>query len=99
MAGRTPAAEAEARCNFGGVTREEAETECARLAREHPDRETHRFVPRQGSDGVWSVAKVGLAPLPDGPVGAETRADEKPPTPDDPRDSYSRNVGPWGGTV
>ena len=82
------------------MTREEAEAECARLTREHPNRETHRFVPRQGVDDVWSVAKVGLAPLPDEPIGQETRADERPPTPDDPRDIYSRNVGgPWVGGV
>ena len=74
--------------------------ECARLAKEHPDRETHRFVPRQGVDDVWAVAKIGLAPLPDKPLGQETRADERPPTPDDPRDSHSRNAGgPWVGGI
>jgi hypothetical protein len=78
------------------VTREEAVAECVRLAKEHPGRETHPFVPRQGLDDVWSVAKIGIPPVPIEPLGSETRADEKPPTPDDPRDSYSRNVGgPW----
>ena len=82
------------------MTREEAQAECARLAKEHPDRETHRFVPRQGPDDVWSVAKIGLAPLPDEPLGQEVRADEKPPTADDPRDSHSRNTGgPWVGGI
>ena len=77
------------------MTQEEAQAECARLAEEHPDRETHRFLPREGEDGAWSVVKIGLPPVLVEPLGQETRADEKPSTPDDPRDSLSRNVGPW----
>jgi hypothetical protein len=76
------------------MTREQAEARCARLAAEDPDRETHRFIPRDNGDGTWSVAKVGLPPTAD-PVGTETRADEKPPTADDPRTAQSRNA-PWG---
>ena len=67
------------------MTREEAETACKRLASEHPDRETHRWVPREADDGSWDVAKIHLAPSDDENLTAETRADEKPPTPDDPR--------------
>ena len=82
------------------MTHEEAQAECARLAEEHPDRETHRFLPREGDDGAWNVVKIGLPPVPDEPLGQETRADEKPPTGDDPRDTYSRNVGgPWVGGI
>ena len=95
MAGRSSPEATQAGSNFNGVTREEVLAECARLAEEDPDRETHRFVPREGADGIWTVAKVGLPPVPIEPLGQESRADEKPPTPDDPRDSLTRNLGPW----
>jgi hypothetical protein len=76
------------------VRREEAEAECRRLAAEHSERTTHRWFARAESNGSWVVVKV---PVPPGtrvdPLGEEIRADEKPPTPDDPRTSYARNVG------
>ena len=75
------------------MTREAAEARCAELARTDPDRETHRFVPREDVNGRWSVAKVGLPPA-GGPLTPETRADEKPLTADDPRTPQSRNA-PW----
>lgn len=75
------------------MIRAEAEAQCARLAAEHPDRETHRWLPREGPDGEWSVVKVGLAPV-DPARTAETRADEKPATGDDPRSTAMRNLGP-----
>ncbi|MCB0876235.1 MAG: hypothetical protein KDB46_08575 [Solirubrobacterales bacterium] len=77
-------------------TREEAEEACGRLARTHPDRKTHSFLPRRRGDG-WAVAKVALAP-PAHQLGTETRADERPPTPDDPRSAHYRNAGPYAGT-
>ena len=67
------------------MTHDEAEQACNRLAAEHPDRETHRWVPHQAKDGSWDVAKIALAPSDDENLTAETRADEKPPTGDDPR--------------
>ena len=67
------------------MTHEEAEQACNRLAAEHPDRMTHRWVPREAKDGSWEVVKVHLAPSDDEHLTAETRADEKPPTWDDPR--------------
>ena len=67
------------------MTKEEAEQACNRLAAEHPDRETHRWVPREAKDGSWEVVKVHLAPTDDDHLTAETRADERPPSPDDPR--------------
>lgn len=42
------------------MTREEAEREARALAREHPDRETHHWVPRQDPDGSWWVARVEM---------------------------------------
>ena len=78
------------------MTREQAEAECKRLADESPERETHRWLPREEADGSWSVVKVGLAPNSSADLTAETRADEKPPTPDDPRPGMLRNIPPYG---
>lgn len=62
------------------MTRDEAKAECARLAKEHPDRETHRFVPREVEEGIWAVAKVGLPPVTAKPPGQEARVNQKPPS-------------------
>ena len=74
------------------MTEAEAQEACARYAAEHPDRQTHRWRPRQEADGSWSVVKIALAP--EGPLGTETRAEEKPATPDDPRTAAEQNLGP-----
>ncbi len=42
------------------MTKDEAEREVERLSREHPDRETHKFVAREEDDGSWSIAKVAV---------------------------------------
>jgi hypothetical protein len=78
------------------MTRAEAEHECARLAAEHPERATHSWLPRREPDGDWSIVKVDLPPL-DPSNAAETRADEKPPTADDPRTATLRDIGPYVG--
>ena len=80
------------------MTREEAVQACERLAREHPERATSRWVPREGEDGQWSVVRV---PLPEGmrnePLKETEEARPRPPQPGDPRDSVSRDVGgPYG---
>ncbi|MDX6663018.1 MAG: hypothetical protein QOG09_1120 [Solirubrobacterales bacterium] len=68
------------------MTRDEAERECERLGREHPERASHRWMPRQAADGSWAVARIGMSPAqPPDELITETRADEKPPTPDDVR--------------
>jgi hypothetical protein len=78
------------------VTRQEVEQECTRLAAEHPDRETHRWIPHQAKDGTWDVAKIALPPQSKEGLSTETRADERPPTPDDPRPN--RDLGrPYAG--
>jgi hypothetical protein len=74
------------------MTRAEAQRECGRLAAEHPDRATHQWQPREGADGQWSVVKIALPPI-DSNVQAELRAEQKPPTADDPRSAHERNVG------
>lgn len=78
------------------VNRAEAERECRRLAAEHPDRETNRWLARPAPDGSWQVVKVGLPPG-DPSRTPETLAAEKPPTADDPRSAAMRNLGPHVG--
>jgi hypothetical protein len=78
------------------VTEQEARVLAEELAKTHPDRETHRFVPRKEGDGDWMVAKINLPPVRD-ELSAETRADERPPTADDPRDGFNRNVPGYQG--
>ena len=75
------------------MTREEAEKACKRLAGEHPDRATHRWVPHEAADGSWDVAKIALAPFDEEALTAETRADERPATADDPRPNTWRDLG------
>jgi hypothetical protein len=69
------------------MNEQQAKDQCARLAVEHPDRETHRWVPVQGKDGDWSVAKINLPPVTK-PTGTETRA-----TKSDAEDP--RQLPPW----
>lgn len=78
------------------MTREEAIAEAARLAREHPDRATHSWLPRELASGEWAVAKVGVPGR--GPIVNVQEAKPRPPHPDDPRPSIWRNVGgPYAG--
>jgi hypothetical protein len=78
------------------MTRQEAEQASTRLAAEHPDRETHRWIPHQAKDGTWDVAKIALPPQSEEGLSTETRSDERPPIPDDPR--LNRDLGPpYGG--
>jgi len=74
------------------MTRDEAETLCAQNAAEHPDRKVAQWRPQEQPDGAWTVVRIGLPPTPD--TTAEQRADEKPPTPDDPRTAAMQNLGP-----
>jgi hypothetical protein len=76
------------------MTRAEAEAECRRLTIESPERETHRWVPRDQGDGEWSVVKIALRPATE-PESTTRRADERPPMPADPRP----DVPPWVGPV
>jgi hypothetical protein len=78
------------------MTRAEAERECTRLAAEHADRVTHQWRPREEADGRWSVVKIALPPI-DSDRQAELRAEEKPPTADDPRSAAAQNIGPYVG--
>jgi hypothetical protein len=74
------------------MTREEAQRACAELAESSPERETHRFFPREDDSGEWQVAKVNL-PGGNKKLGTETKAETRPPNGEDPRPAYWRNVG------
>ena len=65
------------------MTEQEAKARCQQLAAEHPDRETHRWVPTKAKDGNWSIAKINLPP-PKPPTGSETRV-TKSESGEDPR--------------
>jgi hypothetical protein len=83
------------RHTISGMTREEAVAEARRLSEEHPDRATHSWIPRQGTDGSWSVAKLGIAPQ--RPDGTLLESKPRPPQADDPRPAFWRDVGgPYG---
>jgi hypothetical protein len=74
------------------MTREDAEALCARNAAEHPDRKVAQWRPQEHPDGSWTVVRIGLPPTLD--TTTEQQADERPPTPDDPRTAAMQNLGP-----
>jgi hypothetical protein len=79
------------------VRREEAEAQARRQQAEHPERSSYRWFAREadGDDG-WVVVRVALPPgTRIDPLTTEIRADEKPPTPDDPRTQFQRDGGNW----
>jgi hypothetical protein len=83
------------RRTISGMTRDEAVAEARRLSEEHPDRTTHSWIPRQGADGSWSVARLGIAPQ--RPDGTLQESKPRPPQADDPRPAFWRDVGgPYG---
>ena len=78
------------------MTRDEAIAECGRLAREHADRATHSWLPREVAHGHWAVVKVGVPSQ--RALGSLTEAKPRPPQADDPRPALWRDVGgPYGG--
>ena len=79
------------------MTREDAEALCAKNAAEHPDRNVAQWRPQEQPDGTWTVVRIGLPPSPD--TTPEQQADERPPTPDDPRTAAMQNLGPHIGPM
>jgi hypothetical protein len=77
------------------VRREEAKAEAQRLGAEHPERASYHWFAREaGGDSGWVVVRVPMPPRNRvDPLKTEIRADEKPPTPDDPRPQVDPN---WG---
>ena len=78
------------------MTRDEAIAECGRLAREHDDRATHSWLPRELAPGKWAIVKLGVARQP--PLGSTQEAKPRPSPADDPRPAFWRDVGgPYAG--
>jgi hypothetical protein len=73
------------------MTREQAIAECSRLAREHADRATHSWLPRELAPGEWAVVRVGMPTQQ--PLGSVTEAKPRPQQADDPRPPMWRDVG------
>ena len=77
------------------MTRKEALDEARRLSEEHPDRATHSWIPREGADGRWTVAKRAIPSQ--RPRGTLQESKPRPPQADDPRPALWRDVGgPYG---
>jgi len=77
------------------MTHEEALTEIRRLSDEHPDRATHSWLPRELSDGEWTIVKLGVPGH--RPLATAQEAKPRPPQADDPRPALWRDVGgPYG---
>ncbi|MDQ3571447.1 MAG: hypothetical protein M3383_01140 [Actinomycetota bacterium] len=74
------------------MDREEAEALCRNNAAEHPDRAVAQWRPQEQEDGTWIVVRIGLPPV--APTGTAVHADERPPTPPDPRPDVPPTVGP-----
>jgi hypothetical protein len=73
------------------MTRDQAAAQAARLGREHPDRSTHSWLPRETAAGEWAVVKVGIPSR--APTATAQEAKPKPPQADDPRPPMWRDVG------
>jgi len=73
------------------MTHDEAISECSRLAREHPDRATHSWLPRELAPGEWAVVRVGVPRT--SPLGTMQESKPRPPQADDPRPAMWRDVG------
>ncbi|HEX8073545.1 MAG TPA: hypothetical protein VF545_01055 [Thermoleophilaceae bacterium] len=80
------------------MTREQAQQECERLGREHPDREACSWFPREDGPGDWSVVRVAI-PGASGRRGmkATEEAKPRPQQADDPRQWWERQIPPFGG--
>jgi hypothetical protein len=76
------------------MTEQEARERVARLTAESPERETHSWIAREGSDGEWSVVKLAI-PSPKSPQTVNGQAGE-PLVKDDPRSSLEQRFPPWG---
>jgi hypothetical protein len=78
------------------MTREDALARAEQLNSEHPDRETHTWIPRRGAGGEWEIAKLRMPGLRRDPMKATTEAKPSPPEGEDPRPACFRNIPPFG---
>lgn len=73
------------------MSKDEAVARCEQLNREHPDRATHRWFPREDGAGGWTVARVAVGAIAR-PTG--TGQPSKDPAPD-PAPGLPGGVQPW----
>lgn len=76
----------------------EARARCAQLAESSDDRSTHSWLPKQKSDGSWTVVKLAV-PSPAGPDTVKTVSTGNESAKDDPRPAMEQNIPPhtiWG---
>jgi hypothetical protein len=74
------------------MTHEEAQRERDRLSREHPDRQTHRWMAREAANG-WEVVKVAMpAGTRIDPLKATTEAKPKPAQAEDTRSALGMTL-------
>jgi hypothetical protein len=82
------------------MTRAEAEERARTLQAEDPQRDTHRFVARQSSDGDWHVAKVEVPEqLRRGKLTPTVEARPRPSPADDPRTGHERRAPGFPGGI
>lgn len=75
------------------MTHAETEQRARILHQEHPERDVHRFIPRQSPDGSWHVAKVPVPEHLRRPSLTPTiEARPKPPQTDDPRTGHEQRA-------
>jgi hypothetical protein len=75
------------------MTKSEAEERARTMQREHPDRDTHRFIPRQSAEGGWEVAKLPVPEQLRRPKLTPTvEAAPKPSPAEDPRSGHERRA-------
>jgi len=75
----------------------EAQELCGKLAAEHPDRDTHRWIARADDAGEWSVVKIGLPPIIDLKLSTTSGSEsEGQPAGEDPGPPLFRNIPPFG---
>src|SRR5215212_5948499 len=75
------------------MTRAQAEQRARRLQENDPDRDTHRFVAREGTGGEWDVARVEIpASLRRGTLTETVEAKPRPSPADDPGTGNERRM-------
>jgi hypothetical protein len=73
------------------MRRDEAEARSEQLNREHPERATHRWFPREDGSGGWTVARVAVGALAKPTGTAQPSKDQAP----DPAPQLPGGVQPW----
>jgi hypothetical protein len=82
------------------MTRAEAEERARTLQAEDPERDTHRFIARPGSDGGWQVVKVEVPQhLRNEKLTPTIEERPRPSHADDPRTGHEQRLPGFPGGV